>query len=106
MLLAVNSIPAYIERSSLFLVLAPLCQHADDNTRYCNFASWRGRGWCRTELLTAFLCPARIQMLQCCSVGFTPHWLRCSDALNLFPGEGFFSCCAMGHIVDGEPIPC
>jgi len=45
---AVDSIPAYIEACSCFLVLAPWCEHNDTN-EVCSKFSWESRGWCRTE---------------------------------------------------------
>ena len=44
---AVESIPSYIELSSLVLVLVPVCE-ARGGTATTNYSSWRGRGWCRT----------------------------------------------------------
>ena len=43
---AVRSIPAYVERAALFLVLTPICEHADTGEP-CTAATWRWRGWCR-----------------------------------------------------------
>ena len=37
---AVDSIPGYVGRSALFLVLAPLCMHRDRRVP-CSFATWR-----------------------------------------------------------------
>lgn len=52
--LAVQSIAAYVERASLLLVLAPICVHKDSQ-QACNFSSWRKRGWCRLEMMSALL---------------------------------------------------
>jgi len=49
MLLAVESIPAYIARSDFFLVLAPTLRHNDKKEIICSKGSWQDRGWCRFE---------------------------------------------------------
>ncbi|CAJ1399136.1 unnamed protein product [Effrenium voratum] len=46
---AVQSIPAYVEVSDLFIALVPEVQHHDRKT-HCNYTSWLARGWCRAEL--------------------------------------------------------
>ena len=48
LLKAVNSIPAYIEQTSIILVLAPPATHTDTGAS-CSYGSWRQRGWCRME---------------------------------------------------------
>ena len=47
--LAVQSIPFYVEVSSIFLALVPEIKHKDTG-RFCNYASWFCRGWCRHGL--------------------------------------------------------
>lgn len=47
--LAVQSIPAYVEASDLFLALVPDLVHSDTG-KQCNYLSWLSRGWCRAEL--------------------------------------------------------
>lgn len=46
---AVNSIPAYVEASSLFIALVPFVQH-QDTMEWCSYTTWLLRGWCRAEL--------------------------------------------------------
>ena len=46
---AVNSIPAYVEASSLFIALVPFVQH-QDTMEWCSYTTWLSRGWCRAEL--------------------------------------------------------
>jgi len=46
---AVQSIPAYVEASDLFIALVPEVKHQDRGS-YCNYTSWLQRGWCRAEL--------------------------------------------------------
>ncbi|CAE7212188.1 warA [Symbiodinium sp. CCMP2592] len=47
--LAVQSIPAYVEVSDLFIALVPELTHAQTR-KPCNYTSWLSRGWCRAEL--------------------------------------------------------
>eukprot|EP00435_Cladocopium_sp_Y103_P059907 s1461_g21.t1 len=47
--LAVQSIPFYVETSNIFLALVPEVKHCTTG-KYCNYASWLSRGWCRAEL--------------------------------------------------------
>ncbi|CAJ1372287.1 unnamed protein product [Effrenium voratum] len=46
---AVQSIPAYVEASDLFVALVPSLTH-QDTLQNCNYGSWLSRGWCRAEL--------------------------------------------------------
>ena len=55
---AIASIPAYIELCTLFVIFTPNCAHADRCDERgvrskLSLASWRRRGWCRTEFLGA-----------------------------------------------------
>jgi len=47
---AVDSIPAYVEKSSYFFILAPFggIKHFDSG-RFCDYVTWLSRGWCRLE---------------------------------------------------------
>lgn len=45
---AISSIPAYVERSEFFMILAPSMRHADRDL-VLGYSSWRSRGWCRAE---------------------------------------------------------
>ena len=44
---AVNSIPAYVERSTHFLAIVPTVKHRDLPGVVCDLGSWLGRGWCK-----------------------------------------------------------
>ena len=66
MVAAIDSVPGYIELSTLVLVLVPGTYHADrvtprpDGTTgpaETNYRTWRARGWCRAELMCASLAP-------------------------------------------------
>ena len=47
---AVNSIPAYIEKSNLFFAVCPEIAHLNLPGVVCNLTSWYDRGWCRIEM--------------------------------------------------------
>jgi hypothetical protein len=68
---AVESIPAYIERSSLIVALAPPCKHAERKDEICDEGSWRGRGWCRVEYLGAALVRSDVSVMVVSSLGAT-----------------------------------
>ena len=52
---AVNSIPAYVEKSSHFFTLCPAVTHHELPDTICDFGSWLGRGWCRVEQFALLL---------------------------------------------------
>jgi len=60
---AVMSIPAYVERSRFFVILAPEVEHVDVSGRFINYASWRSRGWCRLERAVRILSPGESYIL-------------------------------------------
>ncbi|CAE6923390.1 warA [Symbiodinium sp. CCMP2456] len=47
--LAVQSIPAYVELSNIFVALVPELTHRDSKL-LANYSTWLSRGWCRAEL--------------------------------------------------------
>ena len=47
---AVNSIPAYVERSTHFLAIVPTVKHRDLPGVVCDLGSWLGRGWCKCHM--------------------------------------------------------
>jgi len=47
---AVNSIPTYVAKADLFVVIAPIQNHYDTG-EVLDFSTWSDRGWCRTELV-------------------------------------------------------
>lgn len=49
MLSAVDSIPAYISKSTYLMVLAPTLPHNDADGKVVSKVSWQDRGWCRLE---------------------------------------------------------
>lgn len=106
MMHAVASIPAYVERCAAVVVLTPVCKHQDDTERVCNFASWCSRGWCRMELVAALLSRTKVRIIKCVGEHADLAFISGRAAVTLPPGEGSFTCCAHGHIIDGREIPC
>ena len=60
---ATKSIPAYLERTAMVIILVPLTEHVDRPGELCDFANWRGRGWCRLELAGAVLARSKVHVL-------------------------------------------
>lgn len=102
---AVQSIPAYMERCSLLMAIAPPAIHKD-NKGVCNFATWRGRGWCRTEFMACCLAPHEIPIIACTGVNTTPFFIHPCDGPRLSVGRGRFSCCDLGHTLEGRQLEC
>ena len=106
--LAIQSIPSYVERASMFLAVVPPCIHADLGT-VCDFSSWNDRGWCRLELMTLMLgrFAPRSGAIVLKGSEVTPELLPPWKAIARPPGLGDLSCCARGHMLDDKtPIPC
>ena len=62
MLLAVESTPAYVSESNLFIVVAPPLPH-DDTEKVCDFLTWLERGWGRVVNITSQSVRAPIAVL-------------------------------------------
>mmetsp|Transcript_19 Transcript_19/g.23 ORF Transcript_19/g.23 Transcript_19/m.23 type:complete len:261 (+) Transcript_19:328-1110(+) len=103
--LAVQSISAYVERASLLLVLAPICVHKETRGS-CNFATWRTRGWCRLEMMSAILSTREVRVMVCTGAEATPFLLHPFEAPRMPVGHGEFSCCELGHTMGGHTIAC
>ena len=103
---AVQSIPAYIERSSLIVVLVPPCKHADRDDEICDEGSWRGRGWCRVEYLGAALVRSDISVMIVEGALATPAFVFPMDGLQLPPGHGTYTCCSRKCRTTFSPHPC
>ena len=82
---AIESIPAYIERTTLIVVLAPVCAHQNRNTACC-LATWRRRGWCRTELQAASLKCGPIKMVVFTGPEARPYLKSPANLNSLVPG--------------------
>ena len=100
---AVDSIPGYIEFCEHFVVLCPARKHKDlklkDGSRAINnYASWRRRGWCRTEAMARLLMRKSGPMILVDSLLGTPQLLPSFDAWSMQPGKGEFTCCKRDHL--------
>jgi len=102
---ALCSLPAYVERCWLMLVLVPVCEHKEARA-VCNYATWRSRGWCRAELMFALLARKSLKVMVCTGSDSVPFLLAPSCALRLPAGEGNFTCCQLGHVLNGKQVEC
>jgi hypothetical protein len=83
---AVESISAYIERSTLVIVLVPSSQHVD-RTEICDHSNWRRRGWCRFEFIGSVLARTDVHLMRIEGTHACPEFIFPADALHLAPGE-------------------
>jgi len=87
------------------MILAPVCKHKDTGEP-CNYASWRSRGWCRMELMSAKLAPRKIPTLVCAGAEADPFFVHSFDVPRLSQQTAKFSCCDLGHVLNGCRLPC
>jgi len=98
----VESLPYYIENSTLFLAVVPPSLHADLRV-CCDRRSYSDRGWCRFEMLIAELTGTRVKLLVHSSTSVTvmergEYFIdEAQCERSVFNGE--FSCCrrTSGH---------
>eukprot|EP00398_MALV-I-01_sp_L67-1_P000015 gene15-555_t len=106
MLSAINSVPAYIQRSSLTLILAPVVIHKEEGTD-CQLSTWKNRGWCRLEAVVSSLVSKSKSMVLVESRFkmslFSAHDMLYRDSV----GCGEYACCKRNHLVevDGVEVP-
>jgi ankyrin repeat protein len=99
---AIQSIPAYVERSDFILVLVPGCHHSDRMVPTC-FRTWRRRGWCLLELYASAMSrDSSNPPLLVRSERGTPVWLSSLDVMNLSIGTADFTCCQRNHVITTE----
>ena len=105
---ATKSIPAYLERTAMVIILVPLTEHVDRPGELCDYANWRGRGWCRLELVGAVLARTNVRLMLVQSAQKNPEFMVPIDALHLACGHGTYTCCARNHDFGGGPgsAPC
>lgn len=101
--MAAASIPAYVERSDIMLILTPLSTHYG-RLRSCHFGSWQNRGWCRWEVWCHALCKERSVVLKCGDGA--PSFMPVERLLLVRCLQGDFTCCQREHLIDGQRIPC
>ena len=120
---AVESIPAYVEASRFFCVLAPTVDHADVKDEITgksvinDFSSWSRRGWCRLEAMARLLSRNSGPVIVIVGKDIPPRLMPNNLPWILRCGHGIFTCCQRDHkleIVDESapggmkviPIPC
>ena len=115
---AVDSIPAYVECSSLFIILCPPCLHKNSKRKngkegfmVNDFGSWRRRGWCRAEAIARLLSAHSGPMIKLISAVRDPELVPPFEAWLFQCGHGEFTCCERNHrfeTPDGKTItvPC
>ena len=109
---AVNSIPAYVERSTHFLAIVPTVQHLDLHGTVCDLGTWLGRGWCRVEIFSLLLARYNTNPAIVVKGGASsPYMISPTVVASRAPGFGMFTCCARNHVmVDSngveKAIPC
>merc|ERR1740121_3111249 len=47
-----------------------------------------------------------MKVMVCAGPEVTPYFIKPSDAWKLLPGDGFFTCCHRGHVLNGEDVSC
>ena len=89
MLNAVNSIPAYVRYSDVFVILVPLQVHRNTG-KAMNYYSWKTRGWCRVEFMCRLLCDKEgaSKIFKVCS-GSNFEYVKVGEVLP--PGLGDFT---------------
>jgi len=106
---AMSSIPAYIERSSLMVILAPVCIHAERidprSRRYAsiNYRTWRRCGLCLSEMMYTVLSRYKahpITLIRCRKEN--PTWISTNETLNIAISEAKFQCCERNHVNNVE----
>ena len=89
---AVDSIPSYIERSSMTWVVVPPVAHVDLPDAVCDFASWRKRGWCRMEFAASKLaCGEDMPLMVIRSENTPPEYFNPCDMFKLCAARGDYS---------------
>ena len=99
LMMAVNSIPAYVERCSHFFAVTPTVQHLNVKDMTCDYGSWLRRGWCRVEMFSLLL--ERFNDLPVIVVKggeASPYMIAGHATLARPPGCGEFTCCTRNHL--------
>mmetsp|Transcript_34201 Transcript_34201/g.75119 ORF Transcript_34201/g.75119 Transcript_34201/m.75119 type:complete len:839 (-) Transcript_34201:132-2648(-) len=114
---AIRSIPHYIDASAMFVALCPRIEHSDLPGTFCDYHTWRRRGWCRLEEqanelkitttqhgdgagaapLTVTRRPLIVHSAThvTSTTAFDHFYMLGQRANSIFTGE--FTCCALNH---------
>ena len=104
---AITSIPAYVEQSTLMILLVPVVEHKDISGAICGYDTWRNRGWCRLEMMAAHLSRNDIRLLVVRGGKSRLRFSGTHEVLTLPTLEGDFACCERGHVSKaGTVISC
>jgi len=106
---AVQSLPAYVSRARLMIILSPLIQHQNrEPASDCDFGSWSKRGWCRLEDMVAKTQPTgKIDIIRVLAADRITIVRGASAENTRTPvGLGEFTCCQVNHNLKGASVPC
>eukprot|EP00397_Hematodinium_sp_SG-2012_P023456 GEMP01024368.1.p1 GENE.GEMP01024368.1~~GEMP01024368.1.p1 ORF type:complete len:644 (+),score=146.56 GEMP01024368.1:232-2163(+) len=100
--LAIESIPAYIEMSTVTFVLAPAIDHRsrvdiNEEVLLCDYYAWQRRGWCRLELFATHLKVNARPPVVIRSENYMQFMMAGRHACVARVAEGDFTCCASDH---------
>ena len=99
---AIQSIPAYVERSDFIMILVPPLYHSDRGVPTC-YRTWRRRGWCLLELYATIMArDASNPPLLVRSQRGTPSWISPMEVMKLSIGHADFTCCQRNHVITTE----
>jgi ankyrin repeat protein len=105
LILALDSVSAYVERADTLMILAPSSVHTDivhkqtGKKTYTCYRTWRRRGFCVLEFFCANLSRRSTHpVLLVRSVTDAPIWISSQECLKLAVGECNFTCCEMNHL--------
>ena len=94
---AVDSIPAFAARATLFVVLCPPVLHRELQ-EVCDLGFWFRRAWCRLEVISVVMQMRTLKPAIVCKGELQGHrtlldvWYALSS-----PGHGELSCCRLNH---------
>jgi hypothetical protein len=105
LILALDSVSAYVERTDTLMILAPSSVHADmvdeqtGRKTYTCYRTWRRRGFCVLEFFCAnFSRRSTHPVLLVRSEMDAPIWISPQETLKLAVGECNFTCCETNHL--------
>ena len=88
------------------IILVPTCEHVDRTAELCDYSSWRGRGWCRLELMGSQLSRSQLRVMLCNGGLAQPEFITPVDICHLVSGLGEYTCCSRNHDFGDGPGTC
>lgn len=108
--LAAGSMAAYMDDCDLMLCLAPSSKVRNPSGSFNIFSvtSWLSRGWCQLELLAWSSRLGKIADAIVIADGYISNPYRLTQGISIFlqPLMAKFTCCNVGHHINGQSIPC